>query len=168
MRQKNEPPKAAIRAVGLRRLLMLADQLDKTPMEPTKTTCGFDYNQWVGDDWENGNNSLCGTTGCALGIGATMPALRRAGLCFKRNVGDHGIVGLKHNVAANSIDAAMFVFALEYLEALYLFYPNTSHYTNHYPLCRSPAPKASAHDVAEHIRRFVAYAKKNAKNGASQ
>ncbi len=36
MRQKNEPPKAAIRAVGLRRLLMLADQLDKTPMEPTK------------------------------------------------------------------------------------------------------------------------------------
>ena len=117
MRQKNEPPKAAIRAVGLRRLLMLADQLDKTPMEPTKTTCGFDYNQWVGDDWENGNNSLCGTTGCALGIGATMPALRRAGLCFKRNVGDHGIVGLKHNVAANSIDAAMFVFALEHLEA---------------------------------------------------
>lgn len=66
--------KKASMTVGNRRLLKLAAFLRTLPRER------FDYTSWVGNGWEGAQDLSCGTTGCALGWAATMPAFRRLGL----------------------------------------------------------------------------------------
>lgn len=61
-------------AVGNRRLLKLAAFLRKLPRKR------FNYESWVGEDWQGAPSLSCGTTACALGWATTMPIFRRLGL----------------------------------------------------------------------------------------
>lgn len=66
--------KTVTRATGNRRLLKLADFLEKLSRKR------FDYSCWVGEDWEGKQDLSCGTTACALGWATTIPSFRRVGL----------------------------------------------------------------------------------------
>lgn len=66
--------KPVSKAVGNRRLLKLADLLEKLPQER------FDMKYWVGNGWKGKPDLSCGTTACALGWATTVPSLRKAGL----------------------------------------------------------------------------------------
>ena len=91
-----------------------------------------------------------------------MPSLRRAGLILKNDrMTSGGYVGLKHNEDARSPQAAMEVFCLDREEANYLFYPDIDpcYCGGRGELLASPLSEASPKEVAEHIRRFVSWAK---------
>ena len=130
-------------ATHKRRLLMVADLLDKLPRKR------FDYAVWVGDDWEGKPDLSCGTTACALGWATTIPALRRAGLrLFYRRVGLRGSrdVGMGYlGYLSSESKAAKAVFGLDREELIFLFTPSG-------PLAADSTPK----QVARHIRKFVA------------
>lgn len=120
------------RAVGLRRLLKLADFLET-------------LRNWVGDDWKGKADLSCGTTARALSWATTIPSLRRAGL--RLNV-DSGLVENRRSGDRDPISAAMTIFELTIDEASEIFYPSSD-------IEIYATPKY----VADKIRRFVTRAK---------
>ena len=79
MRIKNAKPKLPTREEGLHRLMLVANKLAKMPKLPTEKSPGFNYDQWGPQFW-NGDETLCGSSCCVLGLGTTIPVLRKAGL----------------------------------------------------------------------------------------
>jgi hypothetical protein len=134
------------RATSDRRLLKLADFLEALPRKR------FNYDRWVGMDWQGALDLSCGTTACALGWAATMPAFRRAGLILNRDcVGNE--VTLKHDPGTYPAAAAAEVFGLLEREAYFLFYPSYPSWSNGER--QSPDRNSTPKQVARHIRRFV-------------
>lgn len=129
-------------AIGNRRLLKLAAYLRTVP--PRR----FNYNRWVGDDWEGAPDLSCGTTACALGWATVMPEFRRLGLKMKEDEGGgYVVLGDDTNVWTDpdpSINAAVQVFGLTEDEALLLFTPGYDEDT------------ATPKQVAKKIEKFVA------------
>ena len=140
-------------AVGKRRLLKLADFLQKLPRKR------FDYQSWVGDDWQGKADLSCGTTACALGWATTIPSLRKAGLrLYKRDDGSGTYVTLKDRTSRGSEAAGAEVFGITVGEAAYLFTPEYDTYgldEEFQKLSTSPGYTADAKAVAKHIRNFV-------------
>lgn len=129
-------------ATSNRRLLKLADFLDKLPPER------FDYSSWVGDDWGGRQDLSCGTTACALGWATTMPEFRRLGLRLDRRLME--VTNAKENVW-DSFEAAQVTFGLDSREAHLVFSPRVQ-----YLGLKAPGAYAGPVEVADHIRRFVA------------
>src|SRR5688572_29906761 len=77
----------ALSKLAVRRLTKLADYMEKLPKSAAKH---FDMGAWfshrgdhdhaIGRWVERDTLNYCGTTACALGWAATVPAFRRAGL----------------------------------------------------------------------------------------
>lgn len=135
-----------------RRLLKLADFLDTLPKQR------FNYEHWVGRDWQGAANLSCGTTACALGWATTIPSLRKAGLILRRDEGSSiTYVSLKstshQSRGAVSNQAGNEVFGLSYEEFMYVFIPHQSDPERQLP--NSPGMDATAKQVADHIRRFT-------------
>jgi hypothetical protein len=151
------------------RLLMVADLLEK--LHPSR----FNYNVWVGRNWAGRPDLSCGTVACALGWATTIPALQEVGLKLVSGKDSDGSTigyvtapGLPPGGREGSIEAAMQVFFLTRLEALFLFTPNSPSpetlFTPNSPSpengthklgVRSPGYLASPAWVARHIRDFV-------------
>lgn len=112
---KTTGTKVSVR-VGNRRLLKLASFLRTLPRKR------FDYTTWVGEDWQGAQDLSCGTTACALGWAATMPAFRRLGVRLKKRAWGGGQVALR-GLHRGSIEVAMYIFALDHHEAHHLFTP---------------------------------------------
>lgn len=110
-------------AVGNRRLLKLADFLEKLPKER------FNFSSWVGDDWEGAKDLSCGTTACALGWATAMPEFHRLGL----KLDSEGWPRYNREVGA---DAAKSIFAIDSEEAEFLFTPRKRHPLRHRVLVR--------------------------------
>lgn len=134
-----------------RRLLKLADFLDKLPPER------FNFRRWVGMDWKGRQNLSCGTTACAFGWATTMQVFRKLGLRLMRHpTMGFGLVHLKgetdYERAAEK--AAAHVFGLNGDEFDYLFFPVDETGSE---MWFKPAPHldATAKELAEHIRFFV-------------
>lgn len=133
-------------AVGNRRLLKLADFLEKLP--PKR----FDYSVVIADDWMGKKDFSCGTTACAIGWAAAMPEFQKLGL--RPVVDDNGFHQVKFGKGRHrdSFDSARRFFGLEkpaefaeHSEADYLFDPFYS----------GLGDDVSAKRVATHIRKFV-------------
>jgi len=103
-------------AAHRKRLLLLAEFLrTKVPEDR------FKMHYWVAPGWKGSQTLSCGTSACALGWAATVPALRRAGLRLVR--GDWDIwdnvplVGWRNprtgRVLKNPEEAAARVFGLD-------------------------------------------------------
>ena len=109
------------RTVSNRRLLKLAAFLRTLPRDR------FDYKRWVGADWKGKQDLSCGTTACALGWAATIPAFRRLGLRLRKIPGwDYSngeVVFGKGKDIPRDLDAARALFGLNYDEAYLLFAP---------------------------------------------
>ncbi len=145
-----------------RRLLRLAAELDKLPPER------FDFNTWVGLDWNGKQETLCGTTACGLGLAASMPYFRRLGLHLtKHHTSDDYSsreytskyipalrAALPHEAMIDVVyEATAKVFGLSPEETRFLFTPGTkwSEEESNYHLDEN----ATAGMLAEHIREFV-------------
>ncbi len=144
-----------------KRLLKLADFLDTLPPER------FRYDRWVGDSWKGMQDLSCGTTACALGWAATMPAFRKLGLrLFEiedggKKTGFCALEGTPYNkyssystLSSYSLDAAMEIFGLSRSEASFIFYPGSEYFLPEETIY-SPGRDAPASEVAKHIRNFV-------------
>lgn len=72
------------------RLLRLADFLDT--LDPAR----FNFDRWVGPDWQGRDDLSCGTTACGLGWATTIPEFRELGLRMMRNPRyvNYGFVGV--------------------------------------------------------------------------
>lgn len=135
------------------RLFKLADFLDT--LKPSR----FRYDKWVGDSWQRKQDLSCGTTACAMGWAATMPAFRRLGLHLfddgigviaMRTKGDGVLLGISVCTELFNIDAK---------EAEYLFIPLGDRFevTLDETCGMGPSTEATAKQVARHIRRFVRF-----------
>ncbi len=126
--------------VHKKRLLFLADFLDKLPPDR------FDYETWVGPDWQGHQDLSCGTRACALGWAATLPRFRRLGLRLAMwdDGSLKGIVKLKNDndptAYGSPAAAAQAIFGDE---SKNLFFPTEEE--------RDYTPR----EVAQKIRRFV-------------
>ncbi len=126
-----------------KRLLKLADFLDALPRGR------FSYSTWVGKNWKGKQDLSCGTTACALGWATTMPEFRKLGLrLFPPQDGMGARVGLKNRPGTDEYDAAGEVFGLGFYDTQELFVPGDRGEDK-------PGDKATAKQVAKHIRRFV-------------
>ena len=121
--------------IGNARLLKLAAFLRTVPRKR------FDYNVFVGDDWNGAQNLSCGTKACAMGWAATMPAFRRLGLYLDRN-GQPIIDTPEHSLDVFGIARELFAVSLE--DARWLFFPSDDEID------------ATPKQVARKIERFVA------------
>lgn len=152
-----------------RRLLVLADFLEK--LEEGK----FYYGTWAtGEDLHR-----CGTTACALGWTAAIPEFRELGVRLRR---DHqhldggftvGWASAPFGLTWGSDRTACALFGLSMNEASFLFYPGNRMWDDARRLClavndgsrkaptmrnlRAPNDDATANEVAQHIREFVAF-----------
>jgi hypothetical protein len=137
------------------RLLDLCDLLVKLPKNR------FDYESYVGPDWQGKSNLSCGTTACAFGWATTIPKLRRAGLRLintDRYGGTRGVVTTQKigDSPGSDIAAAEEIFNLDYNEFEYLFIP--------YGITSLPDlglydeyhnSDMTAKELSKHIRKFV-------------
>lgn len=139
-------------SVGNRRLLALAKLLMRLPAER------FNFNHVVSERWGGAQDISCGTTACALGWAATMPALRRQGLRILRHQRGNGVgVSLTPDLSYDMSSeryAARVLFAVTYDDFERLFVPHDG------PACYRTHPaqlgsKATPRDVARNIRAFV-------------
>lgn len=138
-------------ATGNKRLLLLADFLEKLPRKR------FDYSSWVGEGWQGASDLSCGTTACALGWAAVMPEFRRLGLRLVK--GERDVLGcmvMNHHVlnkktGSEGEDAAIEVFGLTWEQSCFVFNPSYSYFD-----AMSPDANATPKQVARHIRKFVA------------
>ncbi len=139
-----------MKAVHKRRLLLLADFLEKLPPER------FDFNRWVGWNWRGAPDISCGASACALGWATTIPELHEAGLRLSIDrVEGIGVIHLASDVDFEFSDgpprASRVVFGLSSREHERLFLPYTGIDDENGRLSR----EASAKQVADHIRQFV-------------
>jgi|ERR1700722_1109491 len=158
MKERKSQPSRGARPVatiaeGNRRLLALAKLLDKLPPDR------FDYRQWVGDDWKGKPDLSCGAPACALGWATTMPKLRALGLRLVRSSGFGSYVTLGRSRAVcdyeevgHSLRVACTVFCLKEQEAILLFVPRDDIFRLR---SAKPGARATAQEVAAHIRNFV-------------
>lgn len=137
--------------INKERLLKLATFLDGLPDD------AFHFGTWIhgGADLperyvlQDVTNALnCGTTACALGWCTAIPDFRALGVVFDK-WGD--VVLMKDgDVKGDWMDAARELFGINENEAKRLFLPS-------YGMDDEKLPEdATAKDVAEHIRNFVA------------
>lgn len=126
-------------------LLELAALLDELPEGR------FDYDTWVGLNWGGNPDLSCGTTACAAGWATTLPSFRERGL------GLISLRGLGEVVINKSskfgIHAMAEALDISYREAEALFVPEILDLELD---VWSPDRRASAKDVATHIRGWVA------------
>jgi hypothetical protein len=151
-----------VRTITIERLTLLANFLDTVPKHR------FDYETWVGHNWQGKPDLSCGTTGCAIGWAMTMPEFTKLGYglvarkSFYRSDGFDVLFKMPGTVSLESAwYAGQQLFELNVDEFNYLFTPGSpsdrrwSESLSSY----SPGMTASAQDVANHIRKFVAYLK---------
>jgi hypothetical protein len=131
---------------GNRRLLVLADFLEKLPAER------FDYSEWCRGDVS------CPTTACALGWCPSIPEFASKLELFHEHGEPHGPLGVRLVGSVYdgdnydiSLQTAEVFFALNELEAEFVFVPSMMLGNE-----QAPTQRASAAVVAAHIRRFVA------------
>ncbi len=143
------PTNETERAESARRLLVLAEFLEKLP------DTSFDYSQWVG-------RNECGTTACALGHACRMPEFNDLGLRLATDLSPSdwcfGDPACGEDFGAA---AAQRPFMIHLYEAQFLFYPCEALFDESGRDLlgegeQSPDEDASAAEVAKHIRRFVA------------
>lgn len=144
------------RHVGLKRLEKLAAFLRKLP--PKR----FDYNQWVGSDWKGKPDLSCGTTACALGWAAAMPAFNRIGLKLRRipskyaDGEDAWNVGFELNGnICTALEAASETFGISWDDASHLFMPNSADPYGNVWERSIDWENASAKQVARKIEQYV-------------
>lgn len=113
------------------RLLHLADELDKSD---TREDFKFDFNGWR---YEN-PYFFCGTIGCAMGLATMLPEFQQLGLSF-------GSYGSPKFNGKTSHDAIAAFFDITFAQSRCLFDPTYS----------GLGFKATAKQVAQHIRQFV-------------
>ena len=123
-------------------LLELADFLKELPPER------FDYESWVGRDWQGAPDLSCGTTACAAGWATTLPSFQKLGLQLVRS-GEYSTVAYQGYRGAWAMANLL---GIAFDEACVLFYPEE--------YCaatgeRSPSSEASPYEVAEWIRHWV-------------
>ena len=132
----------------------------------------FNYNTWYKHrgtshtHTESNPLGLCGTSGCALGWGTTVPEL---GMKLLLNTyGTYGMVVPSNSTlsyyqardtAYTSLQTAMQVFDLTWEEANYLFIPDSPLLSTTLPI--SPEETAPPSIVAAHIERFCRWAEGN-------
>ena len=149
---------------GNRRLLVLADFLEKLPPER------FDFSRWVGDKWGGKPDLSCGTTACGMGWATT--AVPEAKLELRRHsssvaYGSHGFAYVCHEswpyepAWESVVHAGELAFALTEGDVEHLFTPCDHEDDEHedgeeYEDCDMLNEDATAAEVAAHIRRFVA------------
>lgn len=121
-----------------KRLLKLADKLDWVHKHVPHQ---FDYNQWIGLDWEGKADLSCGTSACALGWATTIKSFRRLGLRVPDN--SHSDYNSKW------AEMGMEIFGLWEEGFRKVFVPSYS------GLGREGGKLISAKQVASHIREFV-------------
>ncbi len=148
-------------ATAKRRLLALCDLLESLPASQ------FDYGTFgqVATGTEKGTDPLkepnvCGTTACALGWAPGLAAAKRAGIRLQVfaeqnwNPNEPDVATVEFVIGhrkASWQKVAKKLFGLPNEHAWFLFQPES----DLGPL-RSPSYDASARDVADHIRDFVA------------
>ena len=128
------------RAEYRKRLLMIEHKVRHVP--PNR----FFFGHWVGRDWQGMPDLSCGTTGCAIGWGTTIPYLRELGLHLHRgdyNSGTYPTVG--ETPAIDSSQSIAELLGLNTNQYDYLFYPSVFHLTTN----------ATNIQVADHIRHWV-------------
>lgn len=137
------------------RLLRLATFLDALPKER------FNFRTWVGGDWKGMPDLSCGTTACALGWAATLPDM---GLTL--DPPDSNFDGATFmNDGREPLYAACDAFDISLSDAERLFVPQEQMEPSGTDelsveefdefMGRYQPEKASARDLANHIRRFV-------------
>ena len=155
------------------RLLKLANYLDTVPEQ------NFAYTYFVGLSWDGKNPNVikCGTTACALGFATQIPEFQALGVVLRLDVsewGSSGVVCLDNTTAKDfnrPLEVGKVIFDLNEAEFEYLFMPREQHddyecaddYSDGFDgnACavaygeESPDGKASAKEVANHIRFFV-------------
>lgn len=151
---------------GLTRLEALAQFLRELPRKK------FNYDQWVGDDYQGKPDISCGTTACAFGW-ATVIEPR---LFFENN--PIQLDGVKHDdwsvslkvrrdgktVILEGLDAAAYFYGISFREASSLFMPEyLCHWEGMRPF-KSPNGGAMPKTVARHIEKFVEYKRKTLTN----
>ena len=127
----------------------LADLLDALPPDR------FDYDRFVGCNWQGKDDLSCGTTACAFGWAATMPIMKLHGLRLRAQPCGPCAYAPRFSFRSSrwrhAYDVARVAFALNFDENKYLFVPGV-HLSG---MPRSPGMFASAQDVAAHIRNFL-------------
>jgi len=138
-------------------LLQLADFLK----QPTPSA-HFNYTCWVGYDWAGKPDLSCGTSACALGWSTVLFPnilhLERIHSSVARviHVDLDPTIVRHHSHYYTSIQSAMLAFGLQEWQAEYLSTPDEEPTEELYDqLDKAPREGASAHQVAQHIRRFV-------------
>lgn len=135
-----------------KRLLKLVEFLERLPRRK------FNFGVWV-SGWDGAN--MCGTSGCAIGWAATMPAFNRLGLKQRVRETYYETTGevvwaprgrVRRN--ASPLIAAQELFGMTNVESFYCFTPER--YLDS-TLPRGPIREASPKVVAEHLRRFLRY-----------
>lgn len=134
-------------AESARRLEVLASKLDTVP------DVRFNYRRWVGSDWRGKLDLSCGTTACALGWATTIPEFVALGLRLGCDAEGEGYVHMEGEAPDTDTPfvAAREVFLLTGGEADFLFTPG-----EYLDGDLSPNGYATASDVADHIRSFIA------------
>lgn len=148
--------KSATHSVGNVRLLKLAAFLEKLPRKR------FDYASVVGYDWQGKPDLSCGTTACAIGWAAAMPQFQKLGLKLDFDP-VYGNSRLEGGVAKGKYNPGTAIFEISDDEWDYLFQPGwnlTDDAGTDLPLPVAPDADATPKQVAKHIRRFVAWRKK--------
>lgn len=124
----------ALTQLAQRRITKLADFMESLPEEAAQH---FDMETWFRHGGENHDHglkrgceitskhlSLCGTTACALGWAATVPAFRKAGLAMKFRENSSGVSVVykgKNETHYQVFEIATEFFDIDHGEALYLF-----------------------------------------------
>ena len=129
------------------RLLLLAEFLENEVSESR-----WNYRRIVGGNWGGAPDLSCGTTACALGWATTIPELRDAGLrlfLFTATPVKDLAYPCLYLDGTKIFEAACKVFGITMNEANFLFNPSDQD-------SETPSPDASAAEVAQHIRAFVA------------
>jgi hypothetical protein len=128
---------------GNRRLLVLAEFLEKLPEKR------FNYEYWVGPNWDGTDLVNCKTTACALGWCAAIPEFKALGVeVYRASEHDFGVKMGESSGSTwkDSWSTGGRLFALSEMEFGDLFIAGGD----------SPPGNATASEVAAHIRRFVA------------
>lgn len=144
---------------GNRRLLVLADFLEKLPPER------FDFSRWVGEKWGGKPDLSCGTTACGMGWATT--AVPEAKLELRRHsMSPHsGFAYVCHDSWVHEPDwdsvvhAGRVAFAITEGDVEHLFTPcdhDDEEHEDEYEECDMLSENATAAEVAAHIRQFVA------------
>jgi hypothetical protein len=138
-------------AVGKRRLLKLADHLEKGPKKAKWAHKKFNYAFFDSEDGEMNSKYHCGTAGCAIG---ECPAVFPRYWKFQADqFGGFLNIILNNDFSRYEFQAAQEFFKINEGEAEYLFNPGGAWWAERYK--NHLSNNATAKQVAKHIRKFV-------------